>query len=670
MLSYIEKSTLAMQRKSLARELPSLYNINDMQFKITNGSVSYGANTVLTNINFEIRDREKIAVVGRNGCGKTTLLRAVTGEAALEEGTGEEGFSVTRTSGLTVGYLKQNSFADDNATMAEEILKVFKPITDLEAKTERLLALMQNDHSEDLVREYAKAQERYEFLGGYTYMKEYATAVKKLGFTEEDKAKRLNEFSGGQRTKIAFIKLLLSKPNILLLDEPTNHLDITAVEWLEGYLKTYPSAVVIVSHDRMFLNKIVGKVYEIEYGETKCYPGNYSDFERRKRENYIKQRKDYDLQQAEIKRLTALVERFRYKASKAAMAQSKLKQIERIRTAEEPDRYDLRTFRASFEPEVQSSQNTLFVKDMVIGYSPTEPLAKVNFELERGTKLGIIGANGIGKSTLLKTLIGKVPALSGYYMFGANVKIGYFDQQSAEMHGSKTVYDSFYDEFPFMNTTEVRSSLGAFLFTGEDVFKTVDNLSGGEKVRLALCKIFKRRPNVLILDEPTNHMDIVGKETLENMLSAYTGTVIVVSHDRYFINKIADELLVFDGKQVTLYPMRYEQYEERVLNALPAAEAPEQKTEKKQNSKKGFLTPLKELSIKTKRINKLESLIEQTEGEIAKRKELLDSPEVYSDYVKITALQSEIEELDALLTDYTEEWSELEESLSAAPPRP
>lgn len=634
-----------------------------MQFKITNGSVSYGADTVLSNINFEIRDREKIAVVGRNGCGKTTLLRAIIGDVLLEEGTGEEGFSVARTSGLTVGYLKQNSFADDNATMEAEILRVFKPIIDLEKKMERLVSEMEVASSEALVKEYSKAQERYEFLGGYTYLKEYSTAVKKFGFSEADKSKRLNEFSGGQRTKIAFIKLLLSKPDILLLDEPTNHLDITAVEWLESYLKSYPSAVVIVSHDRMFLNKIVDKVYEIEYGETKCYPGNYSDFERRKKENYIKQRKDYEYQQAEIKRLTALVERFRYKATKASMAQSKLKQIERIRTLEEPDRYDMRTFHANFEPETQSSLNTLLVKNLEIGYAKDHPLAEVNFELERGQKLGIIGGNGIGKSTLLKTLIGAVPSLKGYYMFGANVKIGYFDQQSAETHGSKTVYDSFYDDFPFMNTTEVRSALGSFLFTGDDVFKTVDNLSGGEKVRLALLKIFKRKPNVLVLDEPTNHMDIVGKETLENMLSEYKGTVICVSHDRYFINKVADRLLVFDGGKCTFYPMGYAEYEERVLNAEQAEAATPVKSEKKQNGKKGFLTPLKELSIKTKRISKLEAMIEETEGRIAECKRLLDTPEVYSDYVKINELQAEIDELDIKLTEYTEEWSNLQESL-------
>ncbi len=633
-----------------------------MQFKITNGSVSYGADTVLSNVNFEIRDREKIAVVGRNGCGKTTLLRAVIGDVLLEEGTGEEGFSVTKTSGITVGYLKQNAFSDDGVTMEEEILRVFKPITDLEAKMERLVSEMEKGSSDELVREYAKAQERYEFLGGYTYFKEYSTVVNKFGFTESDKRKKLNEFSGGQRTKISFIKLLLSKPDILLLDEPTNHLDITAVEWLESYLRSYPSAVVIVAHDRMFLNKIVDKVYEIEYGETKCYPGNYSDFERRKKENYIKQRKDYEYQQAEIKRLTALVERFRYKATKASMAQSKLKQIERIRTLEEPDRYDMRTFHASFEPDTQSSLNTLLVKNLVIGYSADKPLTEVDFELERGQRLGIIGANGIGKSTLLKTLIGAVPALKGYFMFGANVKIGYFDQQSAETHGSKTVYDSFYDEFPFMNTTEVRSALGAFLFTGEDVFKTVDNLSGGEKVRLALCKIFKRKPNVLILDEPTNHMDIVGKETLENMLSEFKGTVICVSHDRYFINKVADRLLVFDRNKCAFYPMGYSEYEERVLaSAEPEEIAP--KTDKKQNGKKGFLTPLKELSIKTKRIAKLEALIEETEKEIATRKALLETPEVYSDYVRITELQSEIEELDNKLTEYTIEWSDLQESL-------
>ena len=519
-----------------------------MNFKITNGSVEYGAETILEEINIEIKDKEKIAIIGRNGAGKSTLLKAIINNDLLTQGTGEEKFNIYKEGNPVIGYLKQMEFEDDQITMIDEILKVYKPITNLEQKIEQIVEKMQTDKSEELAKEYSKAMDRYEFLDGYTYKKEYETAINKFGFSSEDKLKKISEFSGGQRTKIAFIKLLLSKPDILLLDEPTNHLDIETIEWLEQYLKNYSKSVVIVSHDRMFLNKIVNKVYEIEYGVTTAYSGNYTFFEEQKKINYEKQLKDYEYQQKEIKRLNDIVTRFKYKPTKAKMAMSKLKQIERMVKIEAPNKYDLTTFKTNFIIEKQSGKDVLFAKDLEIGYNKT--LQKISLNVYRGQKIGIIGENGIGKSTLLKTLVGIIPKISGEFEFGHNVQIGYFDQQMALLDSEKTVLEDFSEEFPNLTTTELRNSLAAFMFYGEDVFKKINMLSGGEKVRLQLCKILKKGPNLLILDEPTNHMDIIGKESLELLLKEYTGTIIFVSHDRFFVNKIADTLLIFTKHQV------------------------------------------------------------------------------------------------------------------------
>ena len=583
-----------------------------MNYRITNGSVSYGAETILEEINFEVKGKEKVAIVGRNGSGKSTLLKAIVDNEMLSEGIGEDKFNVYKEGNPNIGYLKQIDFEDDNITMLDEILKVYKEIIDLEKKIENLVIKMQDDSSEDLAKEFSKAQDKYEFLDGYTYKKEYETAINKFGFSNEDKYKKLSEFSGGQRTKIAFIKLLLSKPDILLLDEPTNHLDITTIEWLESYLKNYTKAIVIVSHDRMFLNRIVDKIYEIEYGAITEYSGNYEFFEKQKRINYERQLKDFEFQQKEIKRLTAIADRFRYKPTKAKMAMSKLKQVERMVKIEEPNKYDLKSFKTNFEIELESGNNVLNVEDLEIGYE--KALSKVSFKMYKGQKLGIIGSNGTGKSTLLKTLVGNINKISGIYEFGHNVKLGYFDQQMAQLNSEKTVFDEFYDEFPNLTVTEVRNSLAAFMFYGEDVFKQVSMLSGGEKVRLALCKILKTGPNLLILDEPTNHMDIIGKESLENMLKEYKGTLMVVSHDRFFINKISDCILDFENGNVKFYPYGYEEYLEKKSTEEKEIIA----TQKQEKAKKQvYINPLKEKDKLEKKIKKIEEEISKKEEEIS-----------------------------------------------------
>ena len=557
-------------------------------------------------------------------------------------------------------------FEDDQITMIDEILKVYKPIIDLENKINYLIEEMQVNHSEQLALEYSKLMEKYEFLDGYTYKKEYEIAIKKFGFCEEDKHKKISEFSGGQRTKIAFIKLLLSKPDILLLDEPTNHLDITTIEWLEQYLKLYPKAVVIVSHDRMFLNKIVNKVYEIEYGEITEYSGNYTFFEKQKKVNYEKQLKDFEYQQKEIKRLNDIVTRFKYKPTKAKMAMSKLKQIERMIKIEAPNKYDLTTFKTNFLINKQSGKDVIYVKDLEVGYE--KAIQKVSFNLYRGQKLAIIGENGIGKSTLLKTLVGSIDKISGEFEFGHNVEIGYFDQQMALLNSEKTVFEDFSESFPDYTTTELRNSLAAFMFYGEDVFKKISMLSGGEKVRLQLCKILKKGPNLLILDEPTNHMDIIGKESLELLLKEYNGTILFVSHDRFFVNKIADSLLVFSKDGVKFFDGNYEKYEESLLENYNNIEKNENNSCDSKNKynncnektvNNSYLLQ-KEKNRASTRIKKIERDLELLEQKSKDLNLQLTNEEIYSDYEKLTMIQNEIEEINNQINQYMDEWEKLQ----------
>lgn len=624
-----------------------------MNYRITNGAVEFGAETILEEINIEIKDKEKIAIIGRNGAGKSTLLKAIVNNQMLTEGTGEDKFNVYKEGNPVIGYLKQMEFEDDSISMLDEILKVYKPITDLEKRIDLLVEKMQSDSTEELAKEYSKLMDRYEFLGGYTYKKEYETAINKFGFLAEDKYKKISEFSGGQRTKISFIKLLLSKPDILLLDEPTNHLDIETIEWLEQYLKNYPKSVVIVSHDRMFLNKIVNKVYEIEYGEITEYSGNYTFYEKQKRINYEKQLKDYEYQQKEIKRLNDIVVRFKYKPTKAKMAMSKLKQIERMVKVEEPNKYDLTTFKTNFTMQKQSGKDVLYVKDLEIGYN--EPIQKISFNLYRGQKLAIIGENGIGKSTLLKTLVNNINKISGEFEFGHNVTIGYFDQQMALLDSEKTVLEDFSEEFPNLTTTELRNSLAAFMFYGEDVFKKISMLSGGEKVRLQLCKLLKKGPNLLILDEPTNHMDIIGKESLELLLKEYSETILFVSHDRFFVNKIADSLLIFKKGDVKFFDGTYESYEN-----TKSGEVEEKRiVEKKEKTVNNTYLMQKEKNKIITRIKKIERDITELENKVTELNEELLKEEVYTNYEKLTEVQNKIQNLNEKIENNMNEWEEL-----------
>ena len=632
-----------------------------MNYKIINGSVSFGADTILEEINLEIKDKDKIAIVGRNGAGKSTLLNSIINNNMLEEGIGEEKFNIYKQGNPNIGYLKQINFENSNLTMLEEILKVYENIIKLEEKISELANKLQTSSDEYLIKQYTNSLEKFEMLDGYTYKKEYEIAIKKFGFSEEDKKKKINEFSGGQKTKIAFLKLLLSKPDILLLDEPTNHLDITAIEWLENYLKNYPKAVVIVSHDRMFLDRIVNKVYEIEYGKLTEYTGNYSEFEKQKRNNYEKQLKDYEYQQAEIKRLKAIADRFRYKPTKAKMALSKLKKIEQMVIIEEPNKYNLKTFHANFNIEVESGKMVLTAKNLEIGYD--KPIQNVTFELYKGQKLGIIGENGIGKSTLLKTLNGNIQKFGGEFEYGYHVVKGYFDQQMEFLNTENTVFDEISNTFPNLTTTQIRNILGSFLFSGDEVFKKIKVLSGGEKGRLQLCKILKQGPNLLLLDEPTNHMDIVGKESLENILKEYKGTLIFVSHDRYFVNKIADSLLIFEKNKVTYFNGNYEEYtrkrieqEEKINDQINKKETINSRNSgQKENSY--FLN--KEKSKTKNKISKIEREIEQIESEKKQIEEQMQDEEICTDYLKQKELQENLQKLNEEIENKMEEWESL-----------
>lgn len=620
-----------------------------MKYQIINGAITFGNNTILEEINFTINKSDRIAIVGRNGSGKTSLLKSLVDNDMLESGLGLDDLKIVKIGKPSIGYQEQHAFSNLDVTLLDEILKVYKDITNLENKIKKLEDKMISNATSETILEYTDCIERYKLIGGYSYKKEYEVALNKFGFSSEDKMKKLSEFSGGQRTKISFLKLLLSKPDILLLDEPTNHLDIVTVEWLEEYLSNYPKALVVISHDRMFLDKIVNKVYEIEYATLTLYKGNYSSYELQKKLNYEKQLADYEFQQKEIKRLQDIADRFRYKPSKASMAMSKLRKIEQMTIIDKPEHADTRNWKFLLKVDDYSSNNVLSVKDLVIGYHNI-PLAKVSFNLYKGQKLAIIGENGKGKSTLIKTLIGIIPKISGKFTYGYNVNKEYFDQQMEFLNDENTVFDEYLQSFPTEDPQQVRNILGTFMFSGEDVFKKIKVLSGGEKVRLQLCKILRKSPNLLILDEPTNHLDIFSKEKLESLLTEYNGTVLFVSHDRYFINKVADSLLVFENDEVIYFDGKYDEY----VNQKKSIVINNEKVKDKKISKKEA-KPKTNFAI----MKKLERDIDKKEN---KRKELetkLFDKEIYTNITKVNEINDMIENLTKEIDNLYEEWENI-----------
>ncbi|MDO4295421.1 MAG: ABC-F family ATP-binding cassette domain-containing protein [bacterium] len=503
-----------------------------MLYRITDGTVSLGGTSILSHIHFEVKATEKIAVVGANGAGKTTLLRLLAGELSLDRDDKRQGEGIFCSRRLTVGYLQQQVFADLNRTAEEEMLAAC-PCAD------------------------AFDRERFD------YEREYDRLFLGFGFAREDKKRSLASFSGGEQTKIAFIRLLLEKPDLLLLDEPTNHLDMETVEWLERYLKTYPSAVVMVSHDRFFLDRTAQIVYELEDGHLERYVGNYSAYRKEKYKRSQLQRKAYEQQQEEIRRLEALIEKFKHKPTKAAFARSKKKMLSRMPKLSPPHSEALHFFAGEMRPEILGSKWVLEAEHAKIGYDAALPLLELTLRIRRGQKIALIGANGAGKSTFLKTAAGILPLLSGSCSLGNQIVVGYFDQFSAQISSKQSVLEHFGERFPSLSEKESRGILGAYLFGGEAAGKSIAKLSGGERARLVLAELLQSRPNFLILDEPTNHMDVQAKETLEAAFRSYTGTMLFVSHDRYFVSQVADAVLLFEEGRVSYYPFGYEHYVER-----------------------------------------------------------------------------------------------------------
>lgn len=613
-----------------------------MLYQISRGSKAFGTESVFEDIQFEIRGTEKIAVVGRNGCGKSTLLKIMTGELELDKG------EIHSTSGIRIGYLAQTTFADESLPVRADLEQVFAPLEAMKRQLETLTEKMATDYSEQVMNRYAELETQFETAGGYTWQSEMMTVFTKFGFAEDQLDRTINTFSGGQKTRLAFVKLLLSKPDILLLDEPTNHLDLETIEWLEGYLKRYSRAVVLVSHDRMFLDHIAEEVVELEYGSTKRYIGNYTSYQHQKEQDLLRQQQLYARQQKEIERLEGLIERFRYKATKAAMAQSKIKALERMEKIEAPQKSDSKSFSAHFVPRLKGGKTVLQIEDLDIGYD--HPLCNISLEITSGQKIAVLGPNGCGKSTLMKTLVGDIPALGGGYLYGHQIEVGYFDQQLAQFSSGKTVLEEIWDDYPQLDRTQIRTVLGRFLFTSEDVFKTVDVLSGGEKVRLSLAKLMLKQANFLILDEPTNHLDIIGKEALEESLNGYTGTILFVSHDRYFIQKTATAILAIDAHgRAQYYPFGYEQYE-------TGQQAIQQEQAEKKDPVQLKQSPRRNPN--AKEAAKLEKQISEKEAQLEALREKRFDPEYYHDYQKMNELDGQIDDMHNEIEHLMARWEE------------
>ncbi len=626
-----------------------------MKYVIKNGAVSINGETILESINLEINEKSHIGIVGKNGAGKTTLLRSIVDNSMLESGIDDTSFQVIKQGNPSIGYLKQIELNDNN-TMLEEVRKPFLDIIKMEDRLEYLIKEMNVRDDIKLVLEYTALEEKFKNNGGYSYKKEYEILIKKFGFNDSDKNKYLKEFSGGQKTKIAFIKMLLNKPDILLLDEPTNHLDIDTVEWLEEYLKNYKKAIVVVSHDRMFINNIVDTIYDISYGALTKYSGNYDYYESQKQLNYEKALKDYEFQQKEIARLTRIYERFRSKPSKAKLAMSRLHQLEKMDILERPNKIEAITFKTNIDNIVMPSREVFILDNLEVGYDKV--LYNLNLYVRRGDKIGIIGPNGLGKSTILKTIVGLIPKIQGTITVGNNVNIGYFDQSLMMLDENNTVLEEFMAQFPKVSEYEARCSLGSFLFKGDDVLKKLKVLSGGERVRLQLCKILYTRPNVLILDEPTNHLDMVGREYLETILNEYTGTVLFVSHDRYFISKVATSILALTKDDYKLFNCSYNEYLDKIKleknidskdNDIKLGEV------SKENKKKVNIYNL------NKEISKIEREIKKLEELIKKDEESLYLEEVYSDYDKLNTVNNRINDSNKKLEKLNNKWLELME---------
>ncbi|EEL52423.1 Uncharacterized ABC transporter ATP-binding protein [Bacillus cereus Rock3-44] len=648
-------------------KVKKLFEVKTLILLQVNGlSKLYGAETILANIKLEVQTRDRIALVGRNGAGKSTLLKIIAGELS------HDGGEIIKPKDVSIGYLAQNTGLETTLTIWDEMLTVFSHLQQMETKLRRLEHEMGQEENfsntatyERLLADYDQLQLDYKDQGGYQYEADIRSILSGLGFPAETHQTTISTLSGGQKTRLALGKLLLTKPDLLILDEPTNHLDINTLTWLEQYLQGYPGAILIVSHDRYFLDKLVTQVYEISNKESRRYVGNYSKYLDLKAALYEQEMKRYEKQQEEIAKLEDFVQKNIARASTTKRAQSRQKQLDRMELLTRP-LGDSKSASFHFDIEKQSGNDVLQVKDVSIGYDKEPIIEHVNMRLTRGDSVALVGPNGIGKSTLLKSIVNKLNTLSGEVSFGSNVSIGYYDQEQANLTSSKRVLNELWDEYPLQPEKEIRTILGNFLFTGDDVLKPVSSLSGGQKARLALAKLMMQKSNLLILDEPTNHLDLNSKEILENALIDYPGTLLFVSHDRYFINRVTTTVveLSIDGAQE--YLGDYDYYIEKKNEMIERAEfekqedAPVQKTIAQE--KLNYLEEKERKKQERQRARKIEE-IEQNivllEEEIAKLEEELCLPEVYADYERAseitTAKQTKQDELEKFMA----EWEEL-----------
>lgn len=630
----------------------------------------YGAETILANIKLEVQTKDRIALVGRNGAGKSTLLKIIAGELS------HDGGEIIKPKDVSIGYLAQNTGLETSLTIWDEMLTVFTHLQQMETKLRRLEQEMGKEENfsneatyERLLADYDQLQLDYKDQGGYQYEADIRSILSGLGFPVETHQTTISTLSGGQKTRLALGKLLLTKPDLLILDEPTNHLDIETLTWLEQYLQGYPGAILIVSHDRYFLDKLVTQVYEISNKESRRFVGNYSKYLDLKSALYEQDMKRYEKQQDEIAKLEDFVQKNIARASTTKRAQSRRKQLDRMELLTRP-LGDSKSASFHFDIEKQSGNDVLQVKDATIGYDEDPIIEHVTMRLTRGDSVALVGPNGIGKSTLLKSLVNKLPLLHGNVSFGSNVSVGYYDQEQANLTSSKRVLNELWDEYPLQPEKEIRTILGNFLFTGDDVLKPVSSLSGGQKARLALAKLMMQKSNLLILDEPTNHLDLNSKEILENALIDYPGTLLFVSHDRYFINRVTTTVVELSTEGAQEYLGDYDYYVEKKNEMIERAafeqqeqqenQAPVQKTVAQE--KLNYLEEKERKQLerqRTRKIEELEQNIVEFEEEIATLEDQLCLPEIYADYEKASEITTKKQTLQEQLDACMAEWEEL-----------
>lgn len=622
----------------------------------------YSGTSILENVQFEVKKGERIAVVGRNGAGKSTLLKMIADEIDFDSG------EIHKPQSVVLGYFAQSSHVNSNDTIYNEMLSVFAETIKLKGQLEELsLKMAEEDPSSEqylrIIEQYQNLNHRFELMSGYTYESEINNILNRFKFNEIGFDQKISNLSGGQKTRLALAKLLLQKPDVLILDEPTNHLDIDTIGWLEGYLKKYSGAVVIVSHDRYFIDQIATTVYEIEYRKCTKYKGNYSDYIDQKAVSYASLMKQYEKQQKEISKMEDFISRNIVRASTTKRAQSRRKLLDKMERIEIPKIND-KSIGITFEIDRRSGNDVLKVEDLTVGYPDQIISDHLDFQINRLDRVALIGPNGIGKSTILKTVAGDLPKLGGEVYYGKSLDMGYFDQEQANLTSNNTVLNEVWNYFPTRLEKDIRTLLGNFLFTGDDVFKTVNQLSGGEKVRLTLCKLMLQKNNFLLLDEPTNHLDIDSKEMLELSLEDYEGTVFFISHDRYFIDKIATRILEVTPHGVVSYLGNYSDYMEKKqqLAELEAAKLAEESNTTTTNNVTDYQKQKEQRRLEQQRkrqLEDIESKIAAYEEELEYKKAELFQEEVYLDTQKSAQVQARIEELEELIMESMETWEEL-----------